>query len=341
MAPVAKPSFYVPLVDITPFLQDPKGAAAQQVIDDVREACKLTGFFLIKGHGVSPKLQNSVFEAAAKFFALPIDVKLSLDARKNTGFRGYDVMESQSYELENGTPPQNGAGVLRDTKEGFFVSTDLPLDHPRVKGGRFLQGPNVWPKEELLSPKDFRIIVEEYLREMKRLSHVVLSLVAATLPYGPDVFDDLEADDPMCLLRLLHYPPTPQSKEGQRLGAGAHTDFGAITLLLQDEHPGLEVQDNETGEWHGVPPEKDSYVVNMADIMSIITGGGYKSSVHRVVNKNTEDRYSVVFFFDGKLDFKLNLLGETGPVKNGFKKALTLEEHVKARMTGSYSVPQN
>jgi isopenicillin N synthase-like dioxygenase len=159
-------------------------------------------------------------------------------------------MESQSYELETGSGPQDGSDVMRDTREGFFASTDLPLHHPRVKEGRFLVGPNVWPEEDLLSRREFRDVLEDYLGEMKRLAHVVLDLVAATLPYGPNVFDKLEADDPMCLLRLLHYPPTPKSTGGKKLGAGEHTDFGAITLLLQDDHHGLEVQDNETDEWH-------------------------------------------------------------------------------------------
>jgi isopenicillin N synthase-like dioxygenase len=339
MAPTAKSSFYIPLVDITSFLQDPQGATAGEVINDVRKACKSTGFFLIKGHGVSHKLQKSIFKAAAKFFALPHEAKLGLDARKNVGFRGYDVMESQSYELETGLPVHDGIEIRRDAKEGFFASTDLPLDHPRVVSRRFLMGPNVWPKEDDLPSEDFGDVLEEYLQEMKRLAHIVLNLVAATLPYGPHVFDELESDNPMSLLRLLHYPQTPDTKEGRQLGAGEHTDFGAITLLLTDEHPGLEVQDHVTGQWHEVPPLEDVYIINMADIMSIITGGDYKSSVHRVWNKNSEDRYSVVFFFDGNLDLKLKPLG--GQARNSNKEIPTLEEHVRARMTGSYSVPGN
>ncbi|RDW63798.1 putative 2-oxoglutarate-dependent dioxygenase [Coleophoma cylindrospora] len=341
MASSATSSPYIPVVDITPFLENPQGTAAQQVVDNVRRACMSTGFFLMKGHGISPKLQNSVFQASAKFFALPHEAKLSLDARKNVGFRGYDVMESQSYELETRSGPQDGSEVMRDTKEGFFASTDVPLDHPRVAAGRFLVGPNVWPDADVLSHEDFRAPLEEYLGEMKRLSHVVLNLIAATLPYGPHVFDELEADDPMCLLRLLHYPPTPHSVDGMKLGAGAHTDFGAITLLLQDEHPGLEVLDEKTGEWQGVPPQKDVYIVNMADIMSILTKGAYKSSVHRVWNKNTEDRYSVVFFFDGNLDLKLKPLDGTEQRQDNNQEILTLEEHVRGRMTGSYSIPKN
>ncbi|KAM3067542.1 hypothetical protein ACMFMG_000140 [Clarireedia jacksonii] len=127
-------SFYLPLVDITPWKEDPKSAAAQRVIDDVRVACKSTGFFQLKGHGVPPTLQKSIFEAAARFFALPSDFKFQIDRRKNA-FRGYDVMGAQSYE-------DSIAEAVRDMKEGFLASTDLLPNRPRVVQGRFLQGPN-------------------------------------------------------------------------------------------------------------------------------------------------------------------------------------------------------
>lgn len=217
-------------------------------------------------------------------------------------------------------------------KEGFFSSADLPPNHPWVVRGRWLQGPNIWPAPELLPYDKFRVYVEEYTREMLQLTRTVLSLIAATLPYGPHVFDELQANDPMWLFRLLHYPPTPKNQGKQaQFGSGEHTDFGAITLLMQDDHSGLEVQDCETGNWVGVPPNKDVYVVNLGDVMSKITGGKYRSNIHRVLNKNTEDRYSVVFFFDGNLDYELKRLD------NVDESAITVEDHVRIRMGGSYA----
>ncbi|KAH8163419.1 hypothetical protein CIB48_g4819 [Xylaria polymorpha] len=300
-------SFYLPIVDISPWVNDPRSSAAQEVVAEVRKACKSTGFFQIKGHGVSPTLQKSVFEASARFFALPADKKLELDCRKHA-FRGYDVMGSQMYESGLDDPE-----TLRDMKEGFFR-------------------PNIWPAPELLPYDKFRVYVEEYTREMLQLTRTVLSLIAATLPYGPHVFDELQANDPMWLFRLLHYPPTPKNQGKQaQFGSGEHTDFGAITLLMQDDHSGLEVQDCETGNWVGVPPNKDVYVVNLGDVMSKITGGKYRSNIHRVLNKNTEDRYSVVFFFDGNLDYELKRLD------NVDESAITVEDHVRIRMGGSYA----
>ena len=322
-------SFYLPSVDITPYLQDPNSAAGQSVIDDVRAACTSTGFFQLTGHGVAASLQKNLFDAAARFFALPSDVKLPLDAKKNVGFRGYDVMGSQSYE----------EGVLPDMKEGFIAGTDLPLDDPRVVNKRFFSGQNVWPPNELLSHEDFRKPVEEYYQAMLQLCSVVMDLVAATLPYGPHVFDEFKANEPACPLRLLHYPPTPEQvgDKKRQLGSSAHTDFGAVTLLLQDEHPGLEIQNRATGEWIGVPPKKDAYVINMGDMISRITGNQYKSSIHRVVNKGSMDRYSVVFFFDGNLDYKLRRLDKIGQPTYD-EDVLTAEEHMIERRNTTYGI---
>ncbi|KAG8157613.1 hypothetical protein KVR01_012655 [Diaporthe batatas] len=328
-------SFYLPLVDITPFVKDPKSDAAWQVVNDVREACLSTGFFQMTGHGVSQELQSSAFKAAARFFALPLDAKLALDAKKTVGFRGYDTMGQQLYEGD----------VLPDLKEGFFAGQDMPSDDPRVKAGRFFMGPNVWPPAELLAARDFREPIEAYYNAMQQLCGVVLDLVAATLPYGPHVFDGIKSNDPACPLRLLHYPPTVAATgTGKRqLGSSAHTDFGAITLLLQDDHAGLEVKDVGTGEWVGVPPKRDAYVVNMGDMISRITGGLYKSSIHRVINRQKEDRYSIVYFFDGNIDYKLRLLDEAFG-KDGQSEAEadeaapTVEQHMMERTMASYNM---
>lgn len=99
--------FYVPTVDISPYLADSTSAEAEEIVADVRAACISSGFFQITGHGIPPSLQKDVFDAAAAFFALPLEEKKLLDAKTNIGHRGYDVLASQSYE----------ADVMPDLKE--------------------------------------------------------------------------------------------------------------------------------------------------------------------------------------------------------------------------------
>ncbi|PYH95515.1 oxidoreductase-like protein [Aspergillus ellipticus CBS 707.79] len=320
--------FYLPTIDITPYRQDPTSAASKQLIHEIRTACTSTGFFILRGHGIAPSLQKSLFDASAKFFALPTATKLSIDMKKTPGFVGYDAMASQSYE----------ADVLPDLKEGYFFGTEAPVDDPE-EVRHLCRGRNVFPPTDVLSDKDFRVPLQEYYAAVRDLGWLVMDLVAATLPYGPDVFEGLKASNPNCPLRLLHYPPSPAEVgvggKGRQLGSSAHTDFGAVTLLLQDGHAGLEVLDRATGEWVCVPPDKDTYVVNLGDMIRRLTGEVYQSSLHRVMNRNETDRYSVVLFVQGNLDFRLRRLdGKDGEGE----EVPTVREHLRGRLTRSYKV---
>ena len=195
-------------------------------------------------------------------------------------------------------------------------------------------GPNVWPDEALLAPRDFREPVERYFAAVNFLALRLLDLVARTLPYGPDVFSDFSTGYVVAPLRLLHYPPAkPAAEKGiQQHGAGAHTDFGAITLLLQDDNPGLEVLDTQNNAFVRIEPTPGALVVNIGDMLSAWTGGEYKSSVHRVINKKPTDRYSAAFFFDGSLDCPLDPLDGSGSSMENW----TVEKHMIKRITESY-----
>ncbi|PWY90634.1 Clavaminate synthase-like protein [Aspergillus sclerotioniger CBS 115572] len=174
---------------------------------------------------------------------------------------------------------------------------------------------------------------------MIKLSWIVFDLVTATMPYDSHFWDGFKANTPIFPFRLLHCPPSLGQEDGEnrQLGISAHRDFGAITLLLQDGHAGLEVQDQETGEWIGVPADRNAYVINMGQMMSRITGGQYKSSLHRVVNRNSTDRYSVVLFVDGNLVFELRQLDKK-PEED--EDAPTVAQHFRSRLMASYKLPR-
>jgi isopenicillin N synthase-like dioxygenase len=173
--------------------------------------------------------------------------------------------------------------------------------------------------------------METYYEKMFQLSLAVLEILARGLPYGDDVFEEFTANDAVASIRLLHYPPDGSSDERQ-FGAGAHTDFGAITLLLQDSIRGLQVWDYQDNSWQDVKPNKDAYVVNVGDMLQMWTSGKYKSSLHRVVNRSGKDRYSVPFFFDGNVDCVLKPLD--GSLVEG--NPLTVEGHMKERFASTY-----
>jgi isopenicillin N synthase-like dioxygenase len=192
-----------------------------------------------------------------------------------------------------------------------------------------LIGPNVLPPSSLIPDSVFKDPIEAYYQKMMDLCTLILRVLAHGMPYGPHIFDEFLANDPVAALKLLHYPPT----DSEGLGAGAHTDFGAITLLLQDDNAGLQVQNPETKEWIPIMPNKDAYVVNIGDMMQRWTKGLYKSNLHRVINSGNEERYSMPFFYDGNLECKLAPFD--GSETEG--RILTVEEHMTERFSTTYA----
>ena len=316
--------FNVPTIDISPYLLDPSSPESLVIIEEVKTACTGTGFFQLIGHGISLSLQERVFSASEKLFSLPMSEKLKLDRSKSIGAsnRGYELIGGQGLQ----------EGTLPDLKEGFYVGQDIPADDPRVKErNAFLMGPNLWPDSSLIPESDFKDPCSEYFATMFTLSLKVMEVIAAGMPYGPNVFDEFCSNDAVSSIRLLHYPPDKSNDERQ-LGAGAHTDFGAITLLLQDGTGGLQVWDEKGERWVDVTPNRDAYVVNVGDMLQMWTSGRYKSSLHRVLNRSGRDRYSVPFFFDGNVDCVLSPLD--GSEREG--GSLTVEEHMRERFGSTY-----
>ncbi|ERS97871.1 2OG-Fe(II) oxygenase family oxidoreductase [Sporothrix schenckii 1099-18] len=320
--------FHIPTIDIAPFLADPTSEAAAQVVADVRTACMTTGFFSLVGHNVPRDLQQRLLAASAKLFALPLETKKTL--RPPTG----SPLLNRGYELIGAQVLQEGA--LPDLKEGFFIGQDIPYGDPRAHKHPLLMGANVFPGDaDNFDEATLREPAEAYYTAVLQLARTVLAVLARGLPYGDDVFTEFVANDPVCNLRLLHYPPQ-RSEDARQLGAGAHTDFGAVTLLYQDGSGGLEVLDAATGDWVAVAPNADAYVVNVGDMLSLWTKNVYKSNVHRVINRGSIDRYSIPFFVDGNLDTKLAPLDGSAPLDGG--DVLTAEQHLLKRLGKSYSI---
>ncbi|KAH8904357.1 2og-Fe oxygenase family protein [Coniochaeta sp. PMI_546] len=311
--------FTIPTIDISPYLQDPSSPEAKKIIEDVRNACMTTGFFSLVGHGISKELQERVFNASKAFFALPLEEKRKLSAPPLLN-RGYEQIGSQA--LQEDTKP--------DMKEGFYIGMHVSNDDIQAKLHPEMVGENIFPPQ--LPAEVMKEPTEQYYKEVFEVGCKVMEILAKGLPYGDDIFKEFLSDNPICALRLLHYPPQVESDEKQ-LGAGAHTDFGAITLLLQDDAGGLEVLNNETGDWVPVEPNADAYVVNIGDMLAMWTKNIYKSNTHRVINKSTKDRYSLPFFFDGAPDVKLAPFDGSEPVGG---KVLTVEEHMLERFGTTY-----
>ena len=165
---------------------------------------------------------------------------------------------------------------------------------------------------------------------MLRLSHSLLEMLVIALGHEPKVLEKL-TKEPVMNLKLLHYPPHT-SKDTRQFGAGAHTDFGTMTTLLQQpgKH-GLQVYYKPTDEWLSVPAVEDVFVINMGDLIQKWTDGEYSSTLHRVINASDGERYSVPCFYQGDL-------GATNPFKPDVAGGETVEEHVRRKFDQSYGL---
>jgi hypothetical protein len=87
-----------------------------------------------------------------------------------------------------------------------------------------------------------------------------------------------------------------QTPERGHLGVNHHTDAGALTLLLQDDEAGLEVE--HEGRWHLVEPRRDALVINIGDVVQVWSNDRYRAALHRVRASSERARYSAPFFFN-------------------------------------------
>jgi isopenicillin N synthase-like dioxygenase len=209
--------------------------------------------------------------------------------------------------------------------KGWFIGREVPNNEPPF---RPFHEPNIWPTQ--LADEVFKDPLLEYHDALSKLSFQVMELLARGLnDFDTSVFAGF-CHEPIAALRLLHYPPHPKTDDETLVGAGAHTDFGAVTLLLQDGHSGLQVLNRHTKEWIDVPPQEYAYVVNVGDMLQAWTGGQYISNIHRVINTSSTDRYSVPFFLDGNPDCVIQ------PLHGAKGKSFTVEEHMLSRYAATY-----
>jgi isopenicillin N synthase-like dioxygenase len=256
----------VPVIDLT----------AVDVGPAIDRACRESGFFSVVGHGIDPSLLGALDARAREFFALPEDEKADIAmARGGTAWRGWFPVGG---ELTSGVP---------DRKEGIYFGTEGEAGDPRP-----LHGPNLFPAR----PPELRDVVLGALDAFTALGHRLLSSIATGLGLDEGWFARELAWDPMVLFRIFHYPPG----EGG-WGVGEHTDYGLLTLLLQDDNGGLEVR-GPAGDWVPVPPMPGALVCNLGDMLERMTGGRYRSTPHRVRSPSAADRISCPFFFDPSWD---------------------------------------
>jgi isopenicillin N synthase-like dioxygenase len=285
-APVSRED--IPVIDFLPFLH---GGPAERlaVARKIGDAAKRIGFFYVTGHGVPAALIADVYAQAKRFFALPPEQKAEIAIEKSACHRGWFSVGGENLDPEK----QKAAG---DFKEGIKIGRDLARDHPLVAAGTPLHGPNQWPS----NLPGWRETMQTYYDAMEALGRELLHAFALALEI-PETYFDAWLNTPMTTLGPLHYPPQSGHITEAQIGAGAHTDYGCLTMLAQDDSGGLQVR-ARSGVWVDAPPVQNSFVVNIGDMMERWTNGVFTSTPHRVINVSGRERYSLPYFFDPDFD---------------------------------------
>ena len=264
----------IPVVDIADIGTE---AGFARVAEDMVLAAEQVGFFYLSGHGVSEALMKQAFAASQAFFEMPEADKATVAVDQNQ--RGWMAQGMSNLE---------GSKTF-DAKEVFFWGWDVGPD-----AGLPLVAQNQWP--DGVAPELKRDLLP-YYRAVVDVSRQVLAALAFGLGADRGFFDAAYAR-PLARGQLVYYPPaTDRDLAEERFGAAAHSDFGVLTMLMQDMSGGLQVQ-NRAGDWIEAPPIAGTFVCNIGDLLERWTGGRLVSTKHRVLNRSAGARYSIPIFCD-------------------------------------------
>lgn len=268
----------------------------------IADACERVGFLTVVDHGVPDDVIGDLWRTATAFFDLP-------DADRRTvamPFAGYPygwspfTNETLSASLGTVTPP--------DLKQSYAIGpVDAPTHAFVDPDEASAWSPNLWPG----ALPAMRPAWERAYRTFADLAARLLSLMAEALALPADHFEPL-IDRHTSAMRALDYPALSTPPAPGQLRAGAHTDYGTLTVLVaRHDQPGLEVQ-RPDGSWAPADPVPGGLVVNLGDAMARWTNDRWRSTMHRVVVPGgasaAERRQSIAFFHNANWDARIECI---------------------------------
>jgi isopenicillin N synthase-like dioxygenase len=294
----------VPVIDIAPFRT---GGLAEKktVAEQVDRACRDIGFLIIKGHGVPQSLIKKVRDVSHVFFDLPIDEKKRFARPAMDVLRGYIGINQESLARSRDRYTEGA-----DLNESFMIG---PVDTPAADyafapaaGKHFAS--NIWPP----FPAELCPVWTEYYRAMGALAQTLMRVFAVALKLDETWFDS-KIDRHISRLRVRNYPAQLTPPAPGAIRAGAHSDYGSLTILATEDRPGGLQVCNAEGQWVDVPIVPDCFIVNIGDLLAHWTNDTWVSTLHRVVNPPLDAgagarRQSLVFFHNPNYDAEISCI---------------------------------
>ena len=245
--------------------------ASSPLVCALDAALNLTGFSTVANIGIDQALIDEAFACSKEFFDQPW--------QKKSPYR-YAGPE-QNFGYQPTLSEQLAPGAPADLKEAFTMRNIMQR----------LSDPGAWPSAR------FQAVSQAMFKACFSGASQILQACALALGQRAEYFDSMHSGE-NATLRFLHYPGNGYAIENQQMGAGAHTDYGSISLLFQNEVGGLQLRDQQGG-WVDCPPVDKTVNVNTGDMMERWSNKKYPSTEHRVLPKiGDTDRYSIAFFMD-------------------------------------------
>ncbi|MDC0610779.1 2OG-Fe(II) oxygenase [Vibrio sp.] len=311
----------LPIIDISP-LSSNNREDWHSVIKQIDSACRELGFFYVIGHGIPQTQFDHIESMAGKLFALPEEEKKKISIEESSNHRGWGRLSAEKLDP---------LGEL-DCKESFDMALDLSPFHSQVSRCPKLYGPNQYPDIQ-----GFAQAVSQHYSLTLDVGLRILKAMALALGEEENFFSK-SFSLPISVLRMLHYPSQTLASNG----AGAHTDYGCITLLYQDESGGLQVL-NKQDQWIEAPPVEGAFVVNIGDLMQRWTNDIYRSTKHRVKSPTSgKTRFSMPFFVEPNFDTPITTLDSCLKEKGGKVEypLITAGDWILSRFEDTYSYRQ-
>ncbi|KAF5730150.1 flavonol synthase/flavanone 3-hydroxylase-like [Tripterygium wilfordii] len=251
----------IPTVDISPFLRQGDENGRKEALKIIGQACSEYGFFKIVNHGVPLELMRKAFEHSRTFFDYPDEEKHKCSAASGAPLpAGYSRQPAHS-------PDKNEYLLVFPPGSGF----------------------NVYPR----NPPGYREVIEEIFSHMTKIGSVVENIINECLGLPPNFLKEYNHDRSWDFMAALRYFPATETENN---GITEHEDGNSITLVFQDEAGGLELRKN--GVWIPVPPAEGTIVVNISDVIQVLSNNKFKSATHRVVRQEGKSRHSYAFFYN-------------------------------------------
>ena len=281
---------------------DPDLSVAEQAAI-MGKVCEEIGFFRVPVSAVDRSVVDDAWNAATDFFDLPDKEKRRIEFPEPGYPYGYSPF---GYEAL-GRSIDDTKSAAPDLKESLSVGPDCGPSPARSSDeDSWIRSPSLWPAR----PAELCSAWTAYYRALSSLAEHLMAVMAVALDLESDYFASM-IDHPITSMRALRYPrldPTAALLvHSGSIRAGAHTDYGTLTILRTDDVAGLEVQDR-SGEWVQVEPDPEMFVVNLGDSIAQWTNDRWRSTLHRVTPASETSRQSMAFFHMANWDAVIECL---------------------------------